>query len=155
MYCAVYHDNKKLCLLALDQSYTPDKTIMPVLIPFNEMFTSNLCEWYEKHVHDEHKIQIITYDFLYVYQGIANHIEVPYHYIFNNLFVDVYSVCHLINRRTKIMSEYNRIRPPKSLTMLFNYFQMNKVLYDTKKDLAKNTLKISQCYIKTITMNMV
>ena len=53
------------------------------------------------------------------------------------------------------MSEYNRIRPPKSLTMLFNYFQMNKVLYDTKKDLAKNTLKISQCYIKTITMNMV
>jgi len=155
MYCSVFSDRGSLCIVALDQSYLPDKSIMPVLFKLDDSFSGNICEWYERHVHDENKIQMITFDFLMVYKDIQDNLSVPYHLLFNPFALDLYTVCHLINRRSKIMSEYNRIRVPKKVGQLFNYFEVNKRGWDKPTDLAKVTLKISQCYVKAITRNMV
>jgi len=146
MYFAVYNDDKDLCLVALDQSFNINKDIFPILIPLDYDFTSNLAIYYEKHVGaDENKIQIITYDFIKIYDSISGCLDCRFDLFFNRRFIELYSVCHFISRGSKMMHEYNRIRPPKTLGLMFNYFAVKR-RGDIKDDLKKTTYYIAKCY---------
>ena len=142
MYCCIHHNQKQVCIIAVTQSFSINKKIKPYTFNLDDTLTGHLCYYFEEHCKDENRLQIICHHFPKLYREVLNELAVPYELLFNDSVIDLYTLTHFISRRSKIISVYERIRPAKTLSLLFK----SVAVKERPCGIVKETAVIAESY---------